>query len=150
MGEMNQENVECTSSRMSKAAAEGQRIGAKDETTTRQAYDLEERTARFGEAVIRFARTVPLDSVTRPLIDQLVRAGTSVGANYAEADDAQSKADFRHKVAIAKKEARETKHWLRMIVAAVPETRDLVTPIWREARELHLIFATIRNTTGRR
>jgi four helix bundle protein len=64
-------------------------------------FDLEERTARFGEKVIHFAKTVPRDPVTIPLISQLVRAGTSVGANYCEADDAVSKKDFKKKLASA-------------------------------------------------
>jgi four helix bundle protein len=84
-------------------------------------FDLEERTACYGEAVIRFAKTLPKDVVNSPLISQLVRAATSIGANYCEADDAVSKKDFRHKIGTCKKEARETKHWLRMIVAAEPK-----------------------------
>ena len=71
-------------------------------------FDLEERTACFGEAVIRFAKTLPRDVVDLPLISQLVRAGTSIGANYCEADDAVSKKDFRNKIGTCKKEARET------------------------------------------
>ena len=106
-------------------------------------YDLESRTAAFGEAVIRFARGVPLSPVTEPLISQIVRSGTSIGANYCEADAAESKKDFRHKIGISRKEARETKHWLRMIVAAVPSLRDEARPLWQEAKELHLIFAAI-------
>ena len=113
-------------------------------------YDLEERTAKFGEAVIEFAKQIPRNEVTRPLIGQLVRAGTSIGANYCEADDAESKKDFRHKIAICKKEARETKHWVRMIVTAEPSMRDSAKPLWQEAKELNLIFASIRNSTGRR
>ncbi len=57
-------------------------------------YDLEERTARFGEAVIDFAKAIPQNPVTDRLISQLVGAGTSVGANYVEADDSVSKKDF--------------------------------------------------------
>ncbi len=86
-------------------------------------FDLEERTARFGERIIAFAKKVPVSPVTRCLIDQLVRAGTSVGANYSEADDAESKKDFRHKICLCRKEARETKHWLRMLAAALEETK---------------------------
>src|SRR5882724_11509438 len=71
-------------------------------------YDLEERTARFGEAIIDFANTIPRTSVTRPLIEQLVACGTSVGANYCEADDAVSKKEFRLRCGTCKKEARET------------------------------------------
>jgi len=106
-------------------------------------YDLEERTALFGEAVIDFAKKVPVNPVTRRLIDQLVGAGTSVGANYCEADDAVSKKDFRHKISICKREAREAKFFLRMIAKAVPDLRDEARPLWQEAKELHLIFAKI-------
>jgi four helix bundle protein len=106
-------------------------------------YDLEERTACFGEAIIRFARGLPKDVVNVPLISQLVRAGTSVGANYCEADDAVSKKDFRHKIGTCKKEARETKHWLRMIAAAQPKAKIEARVLWQEAKELHLIFAAI-------
>src|SRR5215813_8116684 len=106
-------------------------------------YDLEERTAVFGEQIIRFARRIPVDPIT-PLISQLVRAGTSVGANYCEADDAESKKDFRHKIALCRKESRETKYWLRMIVAAVPDLKTAARPLWQEAKELNLIFGAIR------
>ena len=87
-------------------------------------YDLEERTARLGEAVIVFAKGVPQTRSRSPLVGQLVRAATSIGANYCEADDSESKKDFRHKIGLCRKEARETKHWLRMIVAAEPSLRD--------------------------
>ena len=87
-------------------------------------YDLEERTAKFGEAIIRFAKKIPVTPVTSRLIPQLVGAGTSVGANYCEADDAESRQDFRHKIGICKKESRETKHHLRMIVIAIPELTE--------------------------
>jgi len=113
-------------------------------------YDLEERTAVFGEDIVKFAKTITMNPVTTPLISQVVRAGTSVGANYCEADDAESKKDFRHKIGLCRKEARETKHWLRMIVAADSKLRDPAKPLWKEAKELNLIFASIRrNTTGR-
>lgn len=79
-------------------------------------YDLEERTAKFGEAIIKFAKKIPVNKVTERVIPQLVGAGTSVGANYCEADDAESAKDFIHKIGICKKEARESKHWLRMTV----------------------------------
>ena len=106
-------------------------------------FDLEERTARFGEAVIDFANTIPRTAVTRRLIEQLVGCGTSVGANYCEADDAVSKKEFRLRCGTCKKEARETKYFLRMVVRAVPELKPQARPIWQEAEELHLIFAKI-------
>jgi four helix bundle protein len=107
------------------------------------AFDLEERTAQFGEAVIQFARTVAKNPVTTPLISQLVRAGTSAGANYCEADDAVSKRDSKNKIGTCRKEARETKLWLRMIAAAEPELKVDARKLWQEAKELHLIFAAI-------
>jgi len=110
-------------------------------------YDLEERTAVFGVTIIRFAGTIPENSVTRPLLSQLVRSSTSVGANYCEADDAESKKDFRHKIGICRKEAREAKHWLRMLVATVPEVKADARVFWQEAKELNLIFSAIIRST---
>jgi four helix bundle protein len=106
-------------------------------------FDLEERTARFGEAVVGFARQIPAGPVTEPLIRQLVNSGTSVGANYCEADDAGSKKEFRYRISLCKRESRETKHWLRMIAAAVPEQKEGARLLWREATELNLIFSAI-------
>ena len=109
--------------------------GNEDNAGRGKPYDLEERTALFGEAVIAFAKAVPRDVVTLPLIGQVVRSSTSVGANYCEADDAVSKKEFRKNIGTCKKEARETKHWLRMIVAA--EAGLAARPLWQEAKELH-------------
>jgi four helix bundle protein len=91
---------------------------------TKTKYDLEEKTTKFGEEIIKFTKKVPKNPITVPLITQLVEAGTSLGANYCEADDAESGKDFKHKIGIAKKEARETKYWLRMIAIAVPELKN--------------------------
>src|SRR3989338_907612 len=106
-------------------------------------YDLEERTARFGEEIIDFAKKVPKNVITIPLIDQLVRAGTSTGANYCEADCAESRKDFEHKIGICKKEAKETRHWLRIISKGEPELQSEARILWKEANELHLIFISI-------
>jgi four helix bundle protein len=116
---------------------EGQNPSAK------KRYDLEERTAQFGEAVIRFVRTLPQSPVNTPLVSQLVRAGTSVGANYMEADGAESRKDFQHKISICKKESKETEHWLRMIATADPDGRDDCRQLLKEAHELTLIFSSI-------
>ena len=107
-------------------------------------YDLEERTALFGEAIIRFAKKIPQNPVNKRLIDQLgVGAGTSVGANYCEADDGVSKKDFKAKIGTCKKEARETKFFLRMVASAEPDLKPEARPLWQEAKELHLIFCAI-------
>ncbi len=117
---------------------------AKDDTgTPKRVFDLEERTAKFGEAIVNFAKKVPVNPVTVPLIGQLVHAGTSVGANYCEADDAGSRKEFRYRISLCKRESRETKHWLRMIAAASNDLADEARVHWREAKELHLIFAAI-------
>ena len=112
----------------------------REEPTKLLVYDLEERTARFGEAVIDFAKQIPQDAVTNRLISQLVGASTSVGANYVEADDAVSKKEFLKSIGTCRKEARETKHFLRMIVRAVLEVKPRPRTLWLEAKELHLIF----------
>ena len=115
----------------------------REEPGEKRVYDLEERTARFGEAIIDFAKTIPQSAVTNRIINQLVGAGTSVGANYLEADDAVSKKEFLKNIGTCRKEARETKHFLRMIVRAVPELKPEARKLWTEARELNLIFSKI-------
>ncbi len=109
-------------------------------------YDLEERTARFGESVIGFLKEVPLSSRTNRLVDQLTGCGTSIGANYVEADDAVSKKEFINVIGTCRKEARESMFFIRMIVKACPEQRPRAISLWREANELHLIFSRIRRT----
>lgn len=106
-------------------------------------YDLIDRTSKFGEDIIKFCQKVPRGPVTDPLIIQLVKCGTSTGANYCEADDAESKLDFKHKIGICKKESRESKHFIRMIIVAVPNLMLASEPLWQEAKELNLIFNAI-------
>src|SRR3989344_5313785 len=110
---------------------------------TERKFDLEHRTAKFGEAVIRFSNNIPRETATKPLITQFVKSGTSIGANYCEADDAESLDDFCHKLSICKKEARETMYWFRMIAAAVPNLKNEARLLWREAKELNLILNAI-------
>ena len=106
-------------------------------------YDLLERTAVFGEAVIGFAKKIPVSDLTKRLIPQLVAAGTSVGANYCEADCAESNKDFIHKMSIANKEIKETKHYIRMAVCACPELTEAGRVLWKEGQELNCIFSSI-------
>jgi len=114
----------------------------------KQDFDLEERTARFGEAVIRFVRKIPKDTVNVTLISQLIRAATSIGANYCEADDGVSRKDFRNKIGLCRKEARECKHRLRMIATANENMTDEARELWKEAKELNLIFSQIFRSSG--
>ena len=112
----------------------------------RPKYDLEERTAKFGESVIRFCRTLNKDAISLPLISQLVRSATSIGANYMEANSASSKKDFANKIFICKKESQETKHWLRMLSVSLPDKNSELRSFWKEAQELTLIFQKITTT----
>ena len=105
--------------------------------------DLCERTAQFGEVIIKFAKNIPQNSVNVRLISQLVGAGTSVGANYCEADDAVSKKDFKKCIGICRKESKETKYWLRMVATSEPSLKEEARVLWQEAKELNLIFGSI-------
>jgi len=109
----------------------------------KQNFDLEERTGRFGEDTIKFCKKIPRSPINDPLVTQYVKCGTSVGANYCEADDAESKEDFYHKIGICKKESRESKHFIRMLVVAVPNLNVEARKLWQEAKELNLIFNSI-------
>ncbi|MBI4743228.1 MAG: four helix bundle protein [Actinobacteria bacterium] len=113
------------------------------QSSNNKVYDLEERTARLGEDIIEFAKSLTRDEINRSLISQVVRSATSIGANYMEADGAESKKDFRHKIALCKKEAKETKHWLRMITKANPQKDIDCLRLRQEAQELTLIFSSI-------
>ena len=90
-----------------------------------------------------FAKSLRKDEVNRVLIGQIVRSGTSLGANYMEADGAESKRDFYHKIAICKKEAKETRYWLRMIAKVNSEKLEECRRSWQESQELTLIFSAI-------
>lgn len=115
-------------------------------TQTSKTYDLEERTAKFGESTILFCKTLEQNPISKPLINQLVRSETSIGANYMEANGASSKKDFKNKIAICKKEAQETKHWLRMLSVCFPENKDELRQFWSEAQELTMIFQKISSS----
>ena len=110
-------------------------------------YDLEERTARFGESVIDLCKKIKHDTISKPIITQLVRSATSIGANYMEANGASSRKDFKNKVYICKKEAQETKHWLRMLAKCVPEEKEELRKLWQENQELILIFGKISSSS---
>ena len=110
-------------------------------------YDLEERTAIFGERTIALCRKIKRNIITDPLINQLVRSSTSVGANYMEANGASSKRDFVNKIFICKKESQESKHWLRMLASSgSAEDNNELRDLWKEAQELTLIFQKITSS----
>jgi len=110
-------------------------------------YDLEERTAIFAEMIIEFCQKVPKNVITIPLINQLIKAATSIGANYCEANGASSPRDFKNKIFICKKESKETKFWLRLLIKAVPELKEECLKLQQEAQELTLIFSKIASSS---
>lgn len=114
---------------------------------TDKKYDLEERTALFGESVIKLCRNIKQDNITAPMINQLIRSATSIGANYMEANGASSKRDFANKIFICKKESQETKHWLRMLSSSITDNiKDELEKISKECQELVFIFQKITNS----
>ena len=106
-------------------------------------FDLEERTSLFSEAIIDFVKLIPQSPIITPIITQFVKSGTAIGANYCEADSAESRKDFEHKMGICKKEAKETRYWLRMIAKVCPGFKENARVLWKEANELLLIFSSI-------
>jgi four helix bundle protein len=101
----------------------------------------------LGEAIIEFARRTPQDAVSSPLIRQLIRAATSIGANYCEADESGTHNEFRCRISLCTRETRETKHWLRMMAVACSTFKEDARRLWREAHELNLILAAIFRKT---
>ncbi|MCX6761716.1 MAG: four helix bundle protein [Candidatus Moranbacteria bacterium] len=106
-------------------------------------YNLEPRTIKFSGDVISFLKKLKRDAINSPLINQLVRSSTSVGANYCEANGASSRKDFKNKIYICKKECKETKYWLEIIARANEEHADQCRVLWKEAQELTMIFSKI-------
>ena len=106
-------------------------------------YNLEERTTKFSEKIIEFCQTIQQNIITRPIISQIIRSATSIGANYCEANNASSKKDFINKIYICKKEAQETKYWLRIIAYHISGKKNEVRILWQEAQELTMIFQKI-------
>lgn len=112
-------------------------------------YDIRERSFRFAVRVICAVRHLPNDAASRVVVHQLVKAATSVGANLEEADGAESKRDFVHKMSIARKEARESRYWLRIIRASLSD-RDEWTPLQQESEEIARILSAIIRSTRKR
>ena len=109
-------------------------------------YDIRERTFQFAVRVIRAARALPQDTATRVVAYQLVKAATSVGANVEEADGAESNRDFGHKLSIARKEARESRYWIRIVQASIKEDAEWDT-LQRESEEIARILSAIINSS---
>jgi four helix bundle protein len=110
-------------------------------------YNLIERTAKFGEEIIEFVSILPKNEINRPLISQIVRSGTSIGANYMEADGAVSRKDFENKIGICRKESKESMHWLRMLAKANQNKKEECRKFYKESQEFVWIFSSIINNS---
>ena len=108
-------------------------------------YDIRERTFRFAVQVIRAVRGLPDDAATRVVAYQLVKAATSVGANVEEADGAESKRDFVHKMSIGRKETRESRYWIRIVRASIVDNNEWAA-LQQESEELARILSAIINS----
>ena len=106
--------------------------------------ELERRILKFGVSVVKKCSDHSNNPSLRPIIDQLIKSSTSIGANYAEANNASSSTDFRNKIFIAKKESGETRYWLRLLSELLPN--EDFTALKQEALELNLIFQKIIST----
>ena len=106
-------------------------------------YALAERLFAFAVNVIRQVRTLPRSKEYSVITYQLVKAASSVGANYEEAQAAVSRADFSNKIGICLKEAREAHYWIRLIIATLDQSTDEWKPLEREADEIKRIMGSI-------
>ena len=111
----------------------------------RRGRDIAERLLEFGLAVLRLVERLPSRPVVRHVALQLFRSATGVGSNYDEARAAESRLDFVHKLAIARKEARESCYWLALIQRSGWLPSDL-RPLIQEANELSAILAASART----
>lgn len=112
-------------------------------TTLKNKYDLEVRTTNFARKVILLCKLLPKNTINLQLISQLVRSSGSVGANYREANDSLSKKDFSHRLKITRKEAKESCHWLELVLEANRDFEAAIHPLMGEAEELKKIFSSI-------
>jgi len=113
-------------------------------------FDIKDRSFLFASEIVDFCKPVmPPGAVVRELAKQLLHAGTSIGANLEEADAGQTKADFRAKLSISRKESRETRYWLRLLVHADSRLQATAVPLIDEARQLIDILTTIKLNSER-
>lgn len=117
--------------------------------TINKKYDLEDRTLEFSKEIIRLCKSLPKTIITIPLINQLIKSGTSIGANYIEANDSLGKKDFIHRVKIARKEAKETIYWLKLIIEVDNKFEEQIKVLLKESIELkNILSAIIKNSSN--
>ncbi len=107
---------------------------------------LEKRTRKFAVSIIRLSSSLPNTPESIVIRNQITKSGTSVGANYREANRARSRADFKNKIKICESEASETQYWLEVIVEAAWLSWEKVEAEYNECSELLAIFTSIGKT----
>jgi len=111
-------------------------------------YNLEERTVKFSRDLLTLCASVKPNMVNENMLKQVLRSGTSVGANYCEANGATSRTDFKAKIHICKKEAKETQYWLKLIIISDPNIQNDIKCLQRESHELIMIFSKIYSSSN--
>jgi four helix bundle protein len=106
-------------------------------------YDLEERTEAYAKATIEVCRKLPKNTINMELVSQVVRSAGSVGANYIEANESLSKKDFNLRIKICRKEAKESRYWLRLITSSNTGLENEINGLLQESTELMNIFGAI-------
>jgi four helix bundle protein len=107
------------------------------------AKDLEKRTRKFAVQIIRLSITLPNSPEGMVVRNQITKSGTSIGANYREANRSRSRADFKNKIKICESEASETQYWLEIIIETRWLTWEKIKPEYEECSELLAIFTSI-------
>jgi len=111
--------------------------------------ELQNRTKQFSISIIKIVRLIKIDLINKNILSQILRSSSSIGVNYNEALESESKDDFIHKLSISKKEANETKYWLDLLSTTNPDMIGQIDPLIQEATELIKIFAATIATTKR-
>lgn len=115
--------------------------------TNSKPYNLEERTLEFSKQIIQLCKKLPKNTINFKMIDQLIRSATSIGANYREANETDTKKDFKNRIRIAKKEAKETIYWLQLLIETNQYLKNEISIILNESEELMKILGSIYEKT---
>lgn len=106
-------------------------------------FNLEARTSDFSKRIINLVQVLPKNQVNYHFCNQVLRSGSSVGANYREANETETKKDFKFRIRISKKESKETAYWLDLLLESNPGFKHRIEPLYHESLELMKILAAI-------
>ncbi len=106
-------------------------------------YDLEKRVLMFSKELLKYIKSIYITDINKNMVNQVIRSGTSIWANYCEANWASSKRDFTNKIYICKKESKETNYWLELLLGITSTSREQLESIVKESHEIACIFNKI-------